>query len=176
MSWRLKFTVLYCYYVINFSEMRQKFDNGEDPLDPEAQQGHGGHPFHGHPFGGGGPFQFKFHFNWSRPPRYQTSQHFLHNQIFGEYFGKEELLKWTLQVLLFANILHYRLCAYSVSETDKAQRIICNYSRPTMPRFFCFVESVTIDEDLLSVVRRFENVWWKWNWTKVSPFKVIEMN
>ncbi len=55
------------YYVINFSEMRQKFDNGEDPLDPEAQQGHGGHPFHGHPFGGGGPFQFKFHFNWSRP-------------------------------------------------------------------------------------------------------------
>ena len=44
--------------------MRQKFDNGEDPLDPEAQQGgHGGHPFHGHPFGGGGPFQFKFHFN-----------------------------------------------------------------------------------------------------------------
>ena len=48
--------------------MRQKFDNGEDPLDPEAQQ-QGGHPFggfhhfHGNPFGGGGPFQFKFHFN-----------------------------------------------------------------------------------------------------------------
>ncbi len=46
--------------------MRQKFDNGEDPLDPESQQNGGhGHPFHGHPFGGGGggPFQFKFHFN-----------------------------------------------------------------------------------------------------------------
>lgn len=44
--------------------MRQKFDNGEDPLDPEQQQGgHGhGHPFHGfNPFGGGG--NFKFHFN-----------------------------------------------------------------------------------------------------------------
>lgn len=49
--------------------MRQKYDNGEDPLDPESQQnpfGGGGNPFHfhgGHPFGGGGPFQFKFHFN-----------------------------------------------------------------------------------------------------------------
>jgi len=54
-------------------EMRQKFDNGEDPLDPEAgrgdghpfRHGHGGQAFHfpgGNPFGGG-PFQFKFHFN-----------------------------------------------------------------------------------------------------------------
>ncbi len=54
-------------FKINFSEKRQKFDNGEDPLDPEAQQHGGGNPFHhfhGHPFGGGGgPFQFKFHFN-----------------------------------------------------------------------------------------------------------------
>ena len=52
----------------NFVEMRQKFDHGEDPMDPESQGG-GGNPFHfhGHPFGGGGggPFQFKFHFNWS---------------------------------------------------------------------------------------------------------------
>ena len=50
--------------------MRQKYDQGEDPLDPEAQQGGGGHPFRhggqqfhfhgGNPFGGG---QFKFHFN-----------------------------------------------------------------------------------------------------------------
>lgn len=54
--------------VLTDDEMRQKFDNGEDPLDPEAQQQghnpfHGGHPFHfqgGNPFGGG---QFKFHFN-----------------------------------------------------------------------------------------------------------------
>ena len=49
--------------------MRQKFDNGEDPLDPEQQQqgGHG-NPFHGfNPFGGGGGqgFNFKFHFNWT---------------------------------------------------------------------------------------------------------------
>jgi len=52
--------------------MRQKYDQGEDPLDPESQQGgghpfrHGGQQFHftgGKPFGGG-PFQFKFHFNW----------------------------------------------------------------------------------------------------------------
>ena len=48
--------------------MREKYDNGEDPLDPEQQQqgGHG-HPFfHGfNPFGGGGNqgFNFKFHFN-----------------------------------------------------------------------------------------------------------------
>lgn len=43
-------------------EKRQKFDNGEDPLDPEQQQGHGGpNPFQGgFPFGEG--FQFKFHF------------------------------------------------------------------------------------------------------------------
>ncbi len=42
-------------------ELREKFDNGEDPLDPEQQnQGgfHGGHPFD---FGGGG-FTFKFNF------------------------------------------------------------------------------------------------------------------
>lgn len=53
-------------------EMREKYDQGEDPLDPESQQGGGGHPFRhggqqfhfpgGNPFGGG-PFQFKFHFN-----------------------------------------------------------------------------------------------------------------
>lgn len=53
--------------VLSDQEMRQKYDNGEDPLDPEnGREGGGGHPFHGHPFGGGGgggPFQFKFHFN-----------------------------------------------------------------------------------------------------------------
>ena len=51
-----------------FAEMREKYDRGEDPLDPEQKNGgpfNGGpFPFHGHPFGGGGgPFQFKFHFN-----------------------------------------------------------------------------------------------------------------
>lgn len=42
-------------------EKRAKFDNGEDPLDPEQQQG--GNPWQqgGFPFGEG--FQFKFHFN-----------------------------------------------------------------------------------------------------------------
>ena len=52
--------------VLSDEEMRQKFDRGEDPLDPESQQSqanpfqhfHGGHPFGG----GGGNFQFKFHF------------------------------------------------------------------------------------------------------------------
>lgn len=46
------------------TEMRQKFDNGEDPLDPEQQHGRGGHGFpHGfNPFGGGGGFSFKFNF------------------------------------------------------------------------------------------------------------------
>ena len=50
--------------------MRERFDNGEDPLDAEenANQGggHHGHPFfHGfNPFGGGGNgFNFKFHYN-----------------------------------------------------------------------------------------------------------------
>ena len=54
------------------AEKRARFDNGEDPLDPEEQahqHHHGG--FHGNPFGGGfnpfgnggGNFQFKFKFN-----------------------------------------------------------------------------------------------------------------
>ena len=53
-----------------FVEMREKFNNGEDPLDPEQQQQQGshGHPFfHGfNPFEGGfggGGGNFKFHFN-----------------------------------------------------------------------------------------------------------------
>lgn len=56
--------------VLSDEEMRQKYDQGEDPLDPEAGRGEGGgHPFHrggqqfhfpgGFPGGG----QFKFHFN-----------------------------------------------------------------------------------------------------------------
>ncbi|KAJ8310305.1 hypothetical protein KUTeg_012170 [Tegillarca granosa] len=47
--------------VLTDPEKRQKYDNGEDPLDPESQNG--GNPFQGfNPFGSGG-FQFKFHFN-----------------------------------------------------------------------------------------------------------------
>jgi len=57
--------------VLSDKEMRQKFDQGEDPLDAEQErerQSRGGHPFHGfhrqggHPGGGNGG-QFKFHFN-----------------------------------------------------------------------------------------------------------------
>ena len=52
--------------VLSDPEMREKFDNGEDPLDPEQQSGGGGR----NPFGGGGfpfnfqggNFQFKFKF------------------------------------------------------------------------------------------------------------------
>ncbi|XP_026501956.1 dnaJ homolog subfamily C member 3-like, partial [Terrapene carolina triunguis] len=52
--------------VLTDPDMRQKFDSGEDPLDPENQQGGGGHPHHWpfefNPFGSGN-FHFKFHFN-----------------------------------------------------------------------------------------------------------------
>ncbi|KAJ7476828.1 hypothetical protein B0H11DRAFT_2030850 [Mycena galericulata] len=62
------------YEVLSNPELRQRFDNGEDPNDPMAQQG--GHPFQqgGHPFAqffqqgpgggfpGGGGGGFKFHF------------------------------------------------------------------------------------------------------------------
>ncbi|KAF3837127.1 hypothetical protein F7725_004591 [Dissostichus mawsoni] len=50
-------------------EMRQKFDAGEDPLDPESQQGGGGGggghgwPHHFNPFDSGGSFHFKFQHN-----------------------------------------------------------------------------------------------------------------
>ncbi|XP_029310656.1 dnaJ homolog subfamily C member 3b [Cottoperca gobio] len=50
--------------VLTDPEMRQKFDAGEDPLDPENQQGGGQgwpHPFN--PFESGGSFHFKFHHN-----------------------------------------------------------------------------------------------------------------
>merc|ERR1712173_493802 len=60
--------------VLTDEEMRQKYDQGEDPLDPESGRDGGGHPFGrgghqhfhfpgGNPFGGDGNFQFKFHFN-----------------------------------------------------------------------------------------------------------------
>lgn len=57
--------------VLTDDEKRRQFDQGIDPLDPEAaQQGHHGfHHFHGDPFGGGFPFgggdgaySFKFNF------------------------------------------------------------------------------------------------------------------
>eukprot|EP00079_Xenopus_tropicalis_P034294 XP_017948065.1 PREDICTED: dnaJ homolog subfamily C member 3 isoform X1 [Xenopus tropicalis] len=51
--------------VLTDPEMRQKVDAGEDPLDPENQQGSGHHqhwPFEFNPFGSGN-FQFKFNFH-----------------------------------------------------------------------------------------------------------------
>uniref|UniRef100_A0A8P4GJB4 DnaJ homolog subfamily C member 3 n=1 Tax=Dicentrarchus labrax TaxID=13489 RepID=A0A8P4GJB4_DICLA len=53
--------------VLTDPEKRTKFDHGEDPLDPESQQGHHHQHFHGgfqgfNPFGSG-PFNFKFNFN-----------------------------------------------------------------------------------------------------------------
>ncbi|XP_053574312.1 dnaJ homolog subfamily C member 3 [Bombina bombina] len=51
--------------VLTDPEMRQKVDAGEDPLDPENQQGTGQHqhwPFEFNPFGSGN-FHFKFNFN-----------------------------------------------------------------------------------------------------------------
>uniref|UniRef100_A0A8C2ER12 DnaJ homolog subfamily C member 3 n=1 Tax=Cyprinus carpio TaxID=7962 RepID=A0A8C2ER12_CYPCA len=58
--------------VLTDPEMRSKFDQGEDPMDPESQQGGGHHHHHFHggwdnfqgfnPFGSG-PFNFKFNFN-----------------------------------------------------------------------------------------------------------------
>jgi hypothetical protein len=48
-------------YGIFFSEKREKYDNGEDPLDPETQGNQGFNPFQHHFHGS--PFQFKFHFN-----------------------------------------------------------------------------------------------------------------
>ncbi|KAM7302891.1 dnaJ homolog subfamily C member 3 [Ixodes scapularis] len=55
--------------VLTDPEKRKRFDSGEDPLDPESQQGQGFHPFHpfqgSHPFGSGsgGGFTYKFVFN-----------------------------------------------------------------------------------------------------------------
>lgn len=51
--------------VLTDPEKRQKFDHGEDPLDPESQNEHGGPFWHQgfNPFESGGGFQFKFHFN-----------------------------------------------------------------------------------------------------------------
>jgi DnaJ homolog subfamily C member 3 len=45
------------YEVLSDPELKAKFDRGEDPNDPMAQQG--GHPFQGSPFGGGQQFFFQ---------------------------------------------------------------------------------------------------------------------
>lgn len=46
------------YEVLSDPELKERFDRGDDPNNPEQQQG--GHPFQGSPFGGGGQqFMFK---------------------------------------------------------------------------------------------------------------------
>jgi len=51
--------------VLTDPEKRQKFDNGEDPLDPEQQANQGFNPFGQgfNPFGGQNGYTFKFTFN-----------------------------------------------------------------------------------------------------------------
>ncbi|KAF2258526.1 TPR-like protein [Lojkania enalia] len=46
------------YEVLSDPELKARFDNGDDPNNPEQQQG--GNPFHGSPFGPGGGQQFFF--------------------------------------------------------------------------------------------------------------------
>lgn len=60
-SVRVKFVIITvnCFAL----EMRQKFDDGEDPLDPEQKAGFQQHPFGGFPFASGQGFTFKF--KWS---------------------------------------------------------------------------------------------------------------
>ncbi|KIM29962.1 hypothetical protein M408DRAFT_22405 [Serendipita vermifera MAFF 305830] len=55
------------YEVLSNTELRQRYDNGDDPNDPESQQG--GHPFHG------SPFQF-FQQGGGRSPYGQNGHHF----------------------------------------------------------------------------------------------------
>ncbi|KAJ3328847.1 DnaJ sub C member 3 [Gonapodya sp. JEL0774] len=54
--------------VLSDDELRQRYDNGDDPNDPTSQQGAGGqrHPFQGQPFmfQQGGPFGGQFHFTF----------------------------------------------------------------------------------------------------------------
>lgn len=62
--------------VLTDPEKRAQFDQGVDPLDPEAQRA-GGHdgPFHApfHHFQYGSPFQFKFHFNQRPRPSWRAA-------------------------------------------------------------------------------------------------------
>ncbi|KAF2641512.1 DNAJ domain-containing protein [Massarina eburnea CBS 473.64] len=51
-------TVNEAYEVLSDPDLKQRFDNGDDPNNPEQQQG--GNPFHGSPFGGSGGQQFFF--------------------------------------------------------------------------------------------------------------------
>lgn len=47
------------YEVLSTPELRQRFDNGDDPNSNEPQHQHGGNPFGGFGGGGGNPFMFQ---------------------------------------------------------------------------------------------------------------------
>lgn len=49
--------------VLTDKEKREKFDQGEDPLDPESARSQSFNPFQEFHHFHGSPFQFKFHFN-----------------------------------------------------------------------------------------------------------------
>lgn len=49
--------------VLTDEEKRKRFDNGEDPLDPESGNSHNMHNFHHFNNFHGSPFQFRFHYN-----------------------------------------------------------------------------------------------------------------
>lgn len=49
--------------VLTDDEKREKFDRGEDPLDPESGKHQGFNPYREFHQFHGSPFQFKFHFN-----------------------------------------------------------------------------------------------------------------
>lgn len=64
---KIVYLQIYAFFFVVFrTEMRQKFDSGEDPLDPENHQGGGGGnrewPFGFNPFENGN-FHFKFQYN-----------------------------------------------------------------------------------------------------------------
>lgn len=58
------------YEVLSNPELRARFDRGDDPNDPESQQGHG---FHGSPFGAGGGGQ-QFFFQQGSGPQFKFRQ------------------------------------------------------------------------------------------------------
>ena len=89
--------------------MRQKFDHGEDPLDPEEQSGGGGrghpfHHFHGNPFGGGNFGGFKFHFNWLWTQRSLPTAISLLSRL---WINRKRYHTWKTDMRLNDRVLYY---------------------------------------------------------------------
>ena len=71
-----------------------------------------------------------------------------------------------------ANILHFSLCVCSLSETDKAQRNIVDYSRisrPTKPRFSTLFKVRRLTRIHCPLREDLKNVWWKWTLVSLKP-------